>query len=271
MGGHLGHRAELQHPPAGHDADVRAVLGHVRQDVRRHDQRLALLAQLAQELAELHPAGRVEPGGGLVEQHDRRAGQHRPRDADPLPHAARQRLDLLSRLLGQPDLLQPEVDPLADLGRRHVVALGDEAEVVADGELLVHRGRVRREPDPAERLGRAGHERLAVDAHHPAAGRLEPGGGAEERGLARAVGADQPEQVAAVQVERDPADRQERPELDADLFQGEENVPPRRRFAHAAARLRHGRRCGKRPAGRAPVTSRGRSVRSWRDAGPAPP
>src|SRR5438105_1602593 len=78
--------------------------------------------------ADLHPPRRIQLRRRLVEQDQRWVRQQRPRDPDPLLHPARQSLDLCPRLLRQPHLLQPEVDPLLGVVVANVVPLGDEAE-----------------------------------------------------------------------------------------------------------------------------------------------
>jgi hypothetical protein len=200
--------------PSFHDGDVRAVLGHVRQDVRRHDQGLALLAQLAEQLSELHPPRRVEPRRRLVQQYDRRIRQQRPRQTQALFHPARQRLDLLRRLLRQPDPLQPIRNVGLHVRVAQAVPLGDEPQVGPDVHLLVQRRRVGREPHPRH------HRRARLEdlPQHPDLARrrrLQPRHRPQQRRLAGAVGPDQAEQIAAAEREGDVVDGDERAELHA--------------------------------------------------------
>ena len=77
---------EFEHPALGHDADVRAVVRHVREDMAGNDQRFSLVAQIAEQLPELHTPCRVKTGRGFIEHDHRRVGQQRAGNADPLFH-----------------------------------------------------------------------------------------------------------------------------------------------------------------------------------------
>src|SRR5439155_10881663 len=108
-GGNFGNRSILNHPPSAHDADVSAVFAHVRENVGGNDDAFALVAQAAQELAELDAPGGIEAGGGFVEQYERGVGQECAGDGDALAHAAREVLDFLIGFFGEPDFFQPEI------------------------------------------------------------------------------------------------------------------------------------------------------------------
>ena len=127
--------AELVHGAGGHDADVGAVFGHVGEEVGGDDEGFALVAEVAEEFAELGAAGGVESGGGFVEEDDGGVGQQRARDAKTLPHAAGEAFDALVGFFGEPDFLEPEVDAasLACDGGEAVAAAGDEGEEIQRG------------------------------------------------------------------------------------------------------------------------------------------
>ena len=82
------------------------------------EDRLAQRAQLAQELAQLDPGPRVEPGRGLVEQQHLRVVDQRVGEAQPLLHAARQALDVGVALSAEVDQVEQVADhPPAPVGR----------------------------------------------------------------------------------------------------------------------------------------------------------
>ena len=85
-------RAGRLHPPAVEDDDPARERLHVRQDVRRQQHR-ALAAQLPDQRVRLADLVRIQADRRLVEDQDRRPGEQRVRQADPLPVAARQRAD----------------------------------------------------------------------------------------------------------------------------------------------------------------------------------
>ena len=82
----------LEQPAAVQDADARGQARDLAQDVARHeDGHAAVARQLAQQLADLDHARRVEPVGRLVEDEQLRLVQQRPRQPQPLRVAERQR------------------------------------------------------------------------------------------------------------------------------------------------------------------------------------
>ena len=96
------------------DRDAGAHLGELGEDVAADQDRLAHRPQLSQDLAHLDPRARVEPRCGLVEDEQRRIVDERVRKAEPLPHSARQGLDVAVAPIGQPH----DLEQLADHRRR---------------------------------------------------------------------------------------------------------------------------------------------------------
>ena len=97
------------------DRDAVANVLHVGQQVPGEDDRLALLAQVADQLLDFRGADRVEPRGRLVEQDqlgvvDQRLGQ---------PDAALHALGILAKLAmlgtGEADHVDQLADPLVPL------------------------------------------------------------------------------------------------------------------------------------------------------------
>ena len=151
-----GHRATV-----GHDRDgVGETLG-LLDVVRGHEDRDPLGAQGVDERPQLLANLRVEPDGGLVEQHEPRAVHERPRHEQAPAHPARElvhpRVAPVLQL-GDPDRA---LDRLAPLPARHAVEVGEHAEVLLDGERRVevvelrHRRRTRPAP-PSTRPGGGG-------------------------------------------------------------------------------------------------------------------
>ena len=167
--------------------------------VRGEEDRLAVGVELAEDLPQRDAALRVEAGGRLVEEQDRRAVHDRPGHHEPLRHAARQREHRrvgrgrrggTARAVGRP---RPSRSSAV-----HPEEAAVEVEVLAHVERAVERvasGARRRSP-AWPRPGGATTSMPPTSAapagrDHP--GGEHPGGG----GLARAVRAEQPEDLAA--------------------------------------------------------------------------
>ena len=74
--------------------------------VSREDDRRALAPQLVDELPRAAAGGRVEPGGGLVEEQQLRCADDAERDVEPALLPARQRLHSGVGLVHEPDELE---------------------------------------------------------------------------------------------------------------------------------------------------------------------
>lgn len=85
------------------------------------------LAQRLDQIQDVLAAERIEAGGRLVEEHDRRLPDDRRRDPQPLTHPARVPGDLARGGVGQPNLCQQSLDPPPRL-----LYLGIEAGGVAE-------------------------------------------------------------------------------------------------------------------------------------------
>ncbi len=197
-----------QHLAAIDDRDAGAQLLELGQDVAADEDRLAQRAQFAEQLAKLDPCPRVEAGGGLVEEQDLGVVDERVRQAEPLLHAARQRLDVLVALVAEVDELEEVADHASSAGRRDAVAASEEVEVLPDLHVVVDPEHVRHEPDDAPHLiGVPGH-RPARDLGLPGRRTKERGEHAQDRGLAGAVGPDQPEDLTGLDRQVDAGHRQ---------------------------------------------------------------
>ncbi len=187
-------------------SDDRHAVAHeldLRQQVRVEQHRDALATQVLEQPPHGAPPGGVERARRLVEQQQPRAADHRLRDPEPLLHALRHRADTGVGRLGQPD------------GGEQSLALGGAA--VGAGEPLVHAeqlvgaqpiGEAEQLGEIAERpvrLGRAG--RSAGDLGGAGGRGHEAAGDLHERRLARAVGTQQPHELALAHLEADPLER----------------------------------------------------------------
>jgi hypothetical protein len=155
----------------------------------------ALARQLAEQARQRHLVRRVEVGGGLVEQQQRRLGGQHARQQHALALAAR-------------ELVQTPPGPLAALGARHgrlhhrvvprsgragQAEVGDAAErhglahveFAAALALLRHPGQLARALQRPE-----GGQGLPTEQDAAALRRQQAGQHAQQRGLAGAVGAD---------------------------------------------------------------------------------
>ena len=182
---------------------------HVVLDEQQRD--LLLVDDGAQRAAELRGLVTVESRRRLVEQHDRRAGRERACDLDPSRGAEREH-----RRRGVGDAAEVEqVDEVVDAfllvcGARVQRARGDEiapqppalvAHAVPEHDVLAH-GQAHEQLELLERAGqpeprplrrRRARDPAAGEEHVALLGPQQAGQHAEERGLARAVGPDEPD------------------------------------------------------------------------------
>ena len=163
----------------------------VGQDVAGDDHGPALPGQPAQQVAQLHPAARVQPGRRLVEQQHGRVVHERPDQPEPLLLPAGQAVHRRVRLLRQPGQLQQERGPVRPRRLRHPVRRRHHLEVLGAGEVVVQPEDVRRPAHPGPHLVGLGDR---VEAGHPdlAGVRAEQRGEhQQQRRLARAVRPDE--------------------------------------------------------------------------------
>ena len=177
------------------------------QVLRREQHRGPVGDQLLDDVPQVAAAGRVEPGGRLVEEQHRRAVDERGGQVEPPAHAARVGASRPVGGVAEAEPLEQLVGPGPDDAPGQVREPADEAQVLAAGQVLVDRGVLAGEADAlANGLGVAGH----VDAEHlgPAVVGLEDGGeDAHGRRLAGAVGSEQAEHRAGRHGEVDAGQR----------------------------------------------------------------
>jgi hypothetical protein len=164
------------------------------------DERLDHLPQVVAALG-------VEPGGGLVEEEDARAGHQRGSEVEASTHPARVRLEGTVGGVRQPELVEQGGDPIAHDRPAEVVEPTDHREVLAPGQVLVDRRVLAGQADE-----RAYHRRFVDDvvAEDPGRAAVRPQDGGEDPDrcrLARAVGSEQAEDGRLFDGEADAVER----------------------------------------------------------------
>ena len=217
-------RAHLDEDAVLHDRDAIPELQRLGQVVRDEDHRLLhLVLQAANLVLHVSPDQRVQRAERLVEQHDLGVGGERPRETDPLLHAARE-------LVGEP--IAPALEPhhVEHLGRlRQPSILVDsldlepERDVVDDApmreqsEVLEHHADLGA-PHPPQLVVVHLHDVLTIDEHLAGGRVVDPIDHADERGLARARQAHHHEDLALGDIERDVAHGDDAPGLREQLL-----------------------------------------------------
>ena len=136
--------------------------------LRRHQQRHALRAQLADALPHRKAAARVEAGRRLIEEkHGWRRDQRRG-EVETTAHAARVGLRGPVGGVGEAELLEQLLRARARICSRHAVEAADHLEVLAPGQQLVDRRVLAGEADPgAQRVASRTQSRPATSARPP--------------------------------------------------------------------------------------------------------
>jgi hypothetical protein len=152
-------------------------------------------AEIAQQAAERHPLLGVQAGGRLVQQQQFRFVHDRLRDADPAQHPAGQRAQLGPGLVPQAHVLDRGGHRARHPPGRHVLEQREVLDEVRDREARVVAESLRQVAEPASDLPpRPVLAGIAVQQPQLAAGRRDHRGHhPQQRGLARAVGPQQPE------------------------------------------------------------------------------
>src|SRR4051812_40777468 len=199
----LGRRADLLEPPVVHDRDPVAhrhrldlVVGDV--DRRRPDPLLEALDLAARLDAQLG----VEVGERLVHEEDLRVADERAAERDALLLAAGQLARTALEQLAELQRAGRAAHALVDLRLRRLAPPEREGEVVVDRHLRVQRVVLEHHRDVALARGDAVDHPLP-DADLALGHGLEAGQHAQRRGLARAGGPDEHEELAVPGGERE--------------------------------------------------------------------
>ena len=162
-------------PAGAEDDDAVAERLRLVELVRAHEHGLAVAPQPADVSPQRVPRLDVDAEGRLVEDQQLGVVQQRAPEREAPPQAARERAGPVPRGPRAPQLRHLRHAPVAV---RHAEEVGREAEVLADGELVVERRLLRDDPDPAADRGRERRaDRLAAPAHGAARRRLRPATG----------------------------------------------------------------------------------------------
>ena len=170
-----------------------------------------VVAQPAHELLHVALGARVEPGGRLVEQEEDRRGQEGARDRHLLLHPARH---LLQRAV-QPVLVDAQLAHHAADGRARGRALQavepHRVEQVLQRRELLEEARLHRDTvDQALDLRLLAHHVVPEDADVPLIGDQQRRDQADQRRLARAVGAEHAVDLVLRDRQADRVDRDDR-------------------------------------------------------------
>ena len=167
--------------------------------VEQHRRAAPLL--LGDEIADQEHAVRVEPGGRLVEKEKIRLAHQRLAHADALQHAARVLAEQALAGVGEAEALEQRVDARVNFGARHLGQLGHVAQEGAAAGAAVEVHPLRHEAGAAADVEVVGG--AIVDGHLAAVGMEKADDARHQRGLARAVRADQAEHFAGLHLEID--------------------------------------------------------------------
>jgi hypothetical protein len=193
------------------------------------ERQVALVVQAAHERGDLLALADAHPGDGLVEQHQLGLHRERARDLDALADAEREDADGVAGMVGKPcerEGLQRRgsMQALLATGRAEPHAAAQRPrphQMVAPDQHVLERRQVPEETEILEGAGEADAreapsaqaEQVGALEAHAARGRLiHAREDVEERGLARPVGTDHGEQLAARDVEAHVRERGDVPE-----------------------------------------------------------
>ena len=176
--------------------------------VRGHEDRRSLrLLQGADVAPDRAARLRVEADGRLVEEQHARRMQQPAGDLQPPLHAAGERQDRVVAAVGEADHLEHLIRPGRDGGRVDPIQLGVEPEVLRGGHLHVQRRVLEDQADVAAHVVAPADDVEAADARDPGRGLGQRAEHVDRGALAGAVRAEEAEDLARRDGERDAADR----------------------------------------------------------------
>src|SRR3989442_7421814 len=116
-------------------------------------------------------------------------------------------------------------------------AVDPDHDVLEHGQRREEREVLERPPDAERRdaMGRQPEDRAAVEADVASVGRVEAAQAVEERRLAGAVRADEADDRSLVHVERDGVEREDAPETDREVVNGQDRHQARANFTTASS------------------------------------
>jgi hypothetical protein len=201
-------RALLLHAAAGdHEDSVARELRLVEQV--RGEQHGVAAGQLPHEAADLADLRGVEPHGRLVEDEHLRIVEEGRGEADPLPVALRELGDGPAADVLEPAVPQRRRDGPPAGGPVEPEEPGPVLQVLDHPHLGVERSRLGQVADLGPDPPRLPRHVQAVHGHRARRGRQVAGDHPDRRGLARAVGAEEGDDVARLDLEIERIDRHE--------------------------------------------------------------
>ena len=228
----LGGRVDGERLAVVDDRDPLAQLVGLLHVVRREQRRLPGAVEVLEDPPEVDPRLGVDAGGRLVEEEHPRLVHERAGHHQPLRETAREVEDHRVGALGERELLEQLVGSRPGAGARDAEEAAVVVEVLPDGERAVERVRLRDDADLALHVGGVAADVEAGDERAPAGrddGRREH---PDRRRLARAVRAEQAEELAAPHLEVEPVDGDERPVDLAELLGPDRRVPHAENVSH---------------------------------------
>jgi hypothetical protein len=175
--------------------------------VRGEDDGHPAVPELAHPVPHEQPGLRVEAGARLVEEDHPGRVHQRPGDQQPLRHAAGVVVDLVAAAVAQTQLRQQGVGPPVPFRPPDPVVRGVEDQVLPGGERPVEVGTLGHDRQPTACGDRVGSDVDPRDAGATRRRQHPRGEHPDGRGLARAVGPQQAEDLAALDGEGDAVDR----------------------------------------------------------------
>jgi hypothetical protein len=200
-GGELGEGGLGDEPTPVQDDDAVDGLGDLGEDVAGNEDGPSLAGQAAQQGPQPVDAFGVEAVGGFVEDEDLRVAHQRGGESEPLAHPEGELPDPAIGRAGEVD----DVEHLVDSPGWGAADEGDDAEVVAGAATGIGKGRLQGRAHDAQRIGQVGVT-APVDGRCPRGGGHEAEEHAQRGGLARAVGAEEPDDAASLDGEGDVVD-----------------------------------------------------------------
>ena len=188
--------AERDHlPVVDHGDAIRQAVGLV-EVLGGQEQRRAVVDELGDELPEVDARARVEPGRRLVHQQDPRTPDEARAEIEPAPHAARVGADEPLGGVGEAEAGERIRRAHLRVPAAQAVQLPHHLEVLAPRERLVDRCVLACEAEQPSRVLRSRDDVDAVDARRARVGDQQRREHADDRRLAGAVRAEQPEHGA---------------------------------------------------------------------------
>ncbi len=202
----VGRRAVVGDLAAGHEDEQAVAQVQVRDTVRDHDDRAAVVREVGHHLHDGLVQSGIEAGRRLVQEEQRGLGQQLKRDVNAFLLAAGEGGGPGLRVRRQGKLAENLGDPALPLCLARIAREAQfrrVAEGPAGRQLRVQDVLLRHQPDPVPQFGVVRVEIALVVQHAAVGGRPHAGQRAEQRRLARPARADHAEQAALAQREAD--------------------------------------------------------------------